>query len=68
MDLHNNDHGATTGGLFMGIPTATAEGWIDTMEQEYDLGKLRIWTPPNANVNNHSHVLKKSDGKRIFAP
>jgi hypothetical protein len=69
MDLHNNDTGATAGNAYFvaGIPK-DPETLIDEMEAKFNAGELWIWTPPNADVNHHNHVLKKSNSTRIFTP
>ena len=67
MDLHNNDVGATAGNAYFGTtPLKFPEEIIDEMEAKFDAGELWAWTPPNANVNTHWHILKKSNRSRIF--
>ena len=69
MDLRNNDVGATFGDTFFDPPVfKTANEMIDAMEAKFDAGELWAWTPPNANVNTHSSILKKSNQTHIFPP
>lgn len=69
MDLHNNEAGAIAGDAYLNAtPLKTANELIDAMEVKFNAGELWVWTPPNANVNQHSHILKKSNRNKIFAP
>ena len=69
MDLHNNDARATAGNTyFVAAILKKPDALIDEMEVKFNHGNFRIWTPPNADVNHHSHILKKSNGTKIFAP
>lgn len=69
MDLHNNDVGATAGDAYFNTaPLKFPEELINEMEAKFDKGDLWAWTPPNANVNTHWHILKNSDRTKIFAP
>ena len=69
MDLHNNDVGATAGNAYFGTtPLKFPEELIDEMEAKFDAGELWAWTPPNANVNTHWHILKKSKRAKILQP
>jgi len=69
MDLHNNDTGATAGNAYFGTtPLKFPEELIDEMEAKFNRGELWAWTPPDANVKQHWHILKKSNRTKIFAP
>ena len=69
MDLHNNEAGATAGNLhFLSGTIHVAEDLIDQMEAKFDRAEFWAWNPPSANVNDHLHILKKSDQTSIFGP
>ena len=59
MDLYNNDTRATAGDIYFRSATQKPpEAFIDEIKAKFISGDLWAWTPANANVVNHHHILK----------